>query len=162
MQSTTPNERNQRSQKKLEQRRASKLNKLKAELRQLAPQKAHLLPQNTITQVSKIFSLTQGEDLGLIAQKYSFDFFLMGLIDEDALITDLGLEFLELNQSKQIKLLKTEAFKLPKMDILRREISKKKYKSNKELVEALPEDFFGNIAFQTRVVQLTNILSWIK
>ena len=88
--------------------------------------------------------------------------FLIGLIDEDAMVTNLGEEFLILSESKQTELLKKEVFKLPKMDILSREISVKQPVTNKELVETLPEGFLGNISFKTRVVQLTNVSSWFK
>jgi len=160
--SLTPSERNQRAQQKLDQRRANKLNKLREELRQLANKKQSALPQNTLLQVRKLFHLTNGEDLGLIARKYCFDFLLMGLIDAEADVTDSGEAFLKLSESRQIDFLRNEILKLPKMKVLQKTVVNEPNASTKELVEMLPECFFGNVAFKTQVVQATNVLSWLK
>ncbi len=159
---STPSQRSQRAQDKLDQRRASKLNKLKVELRQLANQKQEALPQNSLPQVRKLFAITQGEDLTLIARKYCFDFLLSGLIDEEAMMTDLADDFFQLSETKQLVLLRTEILKLPKMEILRKVVASKRHIVIKDLVEMVPEHFFGDVAFKTRIVHATNVLSWLR
>ncbi|HAS44021.1 MAG TPA: hypothetical protein DCS93_26320 [Microscillaceae bacterium] len=160
--SLNSSERSQRAQQKLDQRRINKLNKLKEELRQLASKRQEALPQNTLLQVRKLFNLTNGEDLGLIARKYCLDFMLAGLIDEKAEVTELGEVFLELSESKQIDFLQNEILKLPKMKTLRKVVTSKYYSSNKELIEMMPEHFFGDLALKTQIASMTNLLSWLR
>ncbi|OJJ23415.1 hypothetical protein BKI52_03380 [marine bacterium AO1-C] len=159
---STPSERSQRAQQKLDQRKARKLNKLKEELRQLANKRQDALPQNSLLQVRKLFSLTHGDDLGLIARKYCFDFMLAGLIDDEANVTDLGEAFLKLSEPKQVDFLRNEILKLPKMKTLQKTVASKHYTSTKELIQMMPERFFGDVAFKTQIVQATNVLSWMK
>ncbi|HAS40892.1 MAG TPA: hypothetical protein DCS93_10450 [Microscillaceae bacterium] len=159
---STPSERSQKTQIKLAQQRAGKLNKIKANLRLLSTQKQEALPQNYLNHVLKLFNFTNGEALTLIACKHCLDFMLAGLIDEDASVTDLGDYFLCLSESKQVQLLRKEIVKLPKMEALRDVLMKKYHISSKELVETMPKCFFGEVAFKTQVFHAIKVLSWLR
>jgi len=159
---STPSERGQKAQMKLDQWRSSKLCEIKESLQLLSTQKQEALPQNYLNHVLKLFNFTSGERLNLIACKHCLDFMLAGLIDKDASVTDLGYYFLYLNEPKQVQLLQKEILKLPKMEVLIDVLMKNYHIPPGELVETLPEYFFGKVAFKTQVFYAVKVLSWLR
>lgn len=97
-----------------------------------------------------------------ISYKAERDFYILGIIDKDSLLTDLGTNILnKQNTNEIIQTITGLIGTLPKVKSIKKIIANKKM-SVKDVLKILPDNIFGEIRESSKLIYLSRIMTWLK
>jgi hypothetical protein len=119
-----------------------------------------LLPRSSVKELIAIIPLLN--DIAIINSKYNRDLLIFGIVDNEKKITKFGKELCSLESKLYYKLLKEKILDLPKIITLNSIIIKNPKIKAKEIIKALPENFFDGAKESSKIIYASKIMTWLK
>ncbi|WP_259016796.1 ATP-binding protein [Emticicia fluvialis] len=117
--------------------------------------------RSSIKEIHSILPLFSSEDT-TIPPKFYRDLLLIGITDNEGQLTDYGQQLISQNKVEQLKSLKLQAELLPKMVKLKEELLANPKIKAKDLLNAMPENFFQGKELSSKILYITKATSWLK
>lgn len=127
----------------------------------ISTQSNNIVPRNSIKSVIKMIKDSQLSSNN-IKSKYYRDLLLLGLIDENRVLTDFGKTLLNKSDSEIEIVLSSKVLKIPKMILIKNHLLKNPKMTAKQLIDILPIDFFEGKAMSSKLIYASVAMTWVK
>ncbi|WP_181369499.1 restriction endonuclease [Flavobacterium album] len=97
-----------------------------------------------------------------IESKAAADLILLGIIDDEKVLTPIGEELKKLNILERAALLRKLAKVIPKMEKIDKILQIHPKITAKQLIEMVGVDFFGGKAKSSKILYASSVMSWLK
>jgi len=120
-----------------------------------------MIPRSSVQEILQQIPILSSST-NLISSRFIRDLTLLGVLNNDLRLTELGNELVTSNEKKQEILLKKAALSLPKMVKIKELLNPTKRVTSKEIISKLPKDFFDGLQESSKVIYATKAMTWLK
>lgn len=123
--------------------------------------RSSMIPRSSVQEILQQIPILSSST-NLISSRFIRDLTLLGVLNNDLKLTELGNELVTSNEKKQEILLKKAALSLPKMVKIKELLNPTKRVTSKEIISKLPKDFFDGLQESSKVIYATKAMTWLK